>query len=110
MTDARRKIGVVTPAERDEIKVLFERKNALGELFRSLAGMPDEELAQSAIYERLVMDMGETATRFQAWWDEKSARYGWENICGCSWEIDFASGDIYICRPAAPCGEKGGQP
>lgn len=98
MNDARRKVGAVTPAERDEIKALFERKNALSELFRSLVGMPDEELAQSAIYERLVRDMGETATKFQAWWDEKSVKYDWENISGCSWEIDFASGDIYLRR------------
>ncbi|MDT8902420.1 CXXX repeat peptide modification system protein [Anaeroselena agilis] len=98
MNDTRRKIGAVTPAERDEIRALFERKNALRELFRSLAGMPEEELAGSAVYERLVADMGRTATRFQQWWDEKSAQYGWENISGYSWEIDFASGDIYIRR------------
>jgi CXXX repeat modification system protein len=98
MNNDRRKIGAVTPAERDEIKALFERKNALGELFRSLVGMPAEETAGSVIYERLVGDMGETTARFQAWWDEKSAKYAWENVSGCSWEIDFASGDIYLRR------------
>jgi CXXX repeat modification system protein len=98
MNDQRRKIGAVTPAERDEIKALYERKNALGELFRALVDMPAEETAASPLYERLVADMGATAGKYQSWWDEKSRRYGWENLSGHSWEIDFATGDIYLRR------------
>ncbi|MDR3565426.1 MAG: CXXX repeat peptide modification system protein [Negativicutes bacterium] len=98
MNDERRKIGSVSPDERDEIKRLYERKNALAELFRSLVGMPDSETANSGVYERLVKDMGETSTQFQDWWDDKSAKYNWENLRGYSWEIDFRTGDIYLRR------------
>lgn len=98
MTDGRRLIGSVTAGERDEIKILFERKNALDELFRTLLDLPASETADSPIYERLVRDMGETTARFQAWWREKSAKYGWESVSGCEWEIDFATGDIYLRR------------
>lgn len=96
MKNERRKIGSVTPEERDEIKALFERKNGLSELFRALAGSASEELVNSNIYDRLVKDMGETAMKFQGWWDEKSVKYDWETIKGYSWEIDFNTCDIYL--------------
>lgn len=92
----QRKVGSVTQAERDEIKKLFERKNGLIELFRSLLNISKEELEQSFLYERLVRDMGEVSTRFQAWWDEKSTKYHWESVKGHRWEIDFNTGDIYL--------------
>lgn len=96
MKNERRKIGSVTPQERDEVKALFERKNGLSELFRALAGSDSEQLTTSTIYDRLVKDMGEAATTFQGWWDEKSLKYGWETIKGYRWEIDFTTCDIYL--------------
>jgi CXXX repeat modification system protein len=96
MKNERRKIGAVTPEERDEIKALFERKNAISELLRALAESDCEELSYSNIYDRMVEDLDEVATRSQGWWDEKSVKYDWEKFKGCSWNIDFNTCDIYL--------------
>jgi hypothetical protein len=40
-------VGSVTPEERDEIRLLFERKNGLSELFKSLVNIDREELEKS---------------------------------------------------------------
>lgn len=94
----RLEVGRVTEAERDEIKALFERKNGLTELFRSLTGANREELDRGALYERLVKDMGETATAFQLWWDSKSKSYGWEGKENHRWEIDFDTCTIFLTK------------
>lgn len=96
MKNERRRIGAVTLEERDEIRALFERKNGLSELLRALAGSNCEELRNSNIHDRLVKDLDEVATQFQGWWDEKSVKYDWEKIKGCSWNIDFDTCDIYL--------------
>jgi CXXX repeat modification system protein len=82
-------VGKVTPEERDQVRALFEHKNGLAELFRSLSGLSKEELENSPLYDRIVRDMGESSVKFQRWWDGTSRRYGWENIAGWKWEIDF---------------------
>lgn len=87
---ARLGVGKVTEAERDEIKRLFERKNGLLELLRSISD------PAHPLYDRLVQDMGETATRFQKWWDEKSRQNGWKGEAGGQWEIDFDTCEIFL--------------
>ncbi|HEY9167188.1 MAG TPA: CXXX repeat peptide maturase [Candidatus Kryptonia bacterium] len=89
-------VGSVAPAERDEIRALFERKNGLTELFRSLSSLNEAELQSSALYERIVADMGDVSVRFQKWWDAMSKKYSWDNIPGYKWEIDFDSCEIYL--------------
>lgn len=86
----RKKVGNVTPEECNEIKVLFERRNGLAELAKILT--PDNK----ELYERLVKDLGETGTKFQNWWNDKSEKYGWQSAEGGSWEIDFDTCDIYL--------------
>jgi len=88
-----RPVGKVTEAERDEIKRLFERKNGLAELFKSV------QSPEHPLYDRLVQDMGETATRFQKWWDEKSRQYKWKGEAGAHWEIDFETCEIFLKKP-----------
>lgn len=83
-------VGKVTEEEKNEIKAIFERKNGLSELIKILPA--DNE----ALYEKLVMDMGVTSTRFQEWWDQKAAKYQWENRPDGRWEIDFNTNDIYL--------------
>lgn len=56
----------------DEIKILFERKNGLLELFKSLQD------SSHPLYDRIVQDMGMTSTKFHAWWTEKGRQYKWE--------------------------------
>ena len=55
----RKIVGQVTVEEKNEIQTLFERRNGLVELAKILT--PDN----AELYEKLVKDMGETATKFQ---------------------------------------------
>lgn len=86
-------IGQVTPDEKKEIQTLFERRNGLQELAKILT--PEN----AELYETLVKDMGETATRFQQWWNEKGQKYQWESVEGGNWEIDFETCEIYLVTP-----------
>lgn len=86
------KIGQVTIEEKNEILSLFERKNGLNELVKILPA------DNSELYERLVLDMGQTTTKFQQWWDTMSQKYNWESMAGSNWEIDFDTCDIYLVK------------
>lgn len=86
----RKKVGQVTPEERDEIQTLFERRNGLNELAQVLTADNTE------LYERLVADMGKTSSLFQNWWDRMSAKYQWEASENGSWEINFDTCDILL--------------
>ena len=86
-------VGKVTEQERDEIQTLFERRNGLNELAKILT--PDN----AELYERLVKDLGETSTKFQAWWDRMATKYQWESAEGGNWEIDFDSCAIVLNIP-----------
>lgn len=89
----KKKVGTVTPEECNEIKYLFERRNGLIELSKILTADNKE------LYDRLVMDLGDTGTKFQNWWSEKSAKYGWESAMNGNWEINFDTCAIYsLCR------------
>lgn len=86
-------VGQVTPAERDEIQSLFERRNGLNELAKILTADNAE------LYEKLVADMGATGTRFQQWWDTMARQYGWESAEDGNWEINFDTCEIYLVTP-----------
>ena len=86
----RKKIGQVTPEEKNEIQQLFERRNGLNELAKILMAYNAE------LYEKLVKDLGETGTKFQSWWDRMGAKYQWESIEGGNWEINFDTCEIYL--------------
>lgn len=84
------KVGQVTPEERDAIQMLFERKNGLNELAKILT--PENE----SLYQRLVLDMGETSTKFQQWWDSMATKYNWKSSDNGHWEINFETCEIYL--------------
>lgn len=88
----RKHVGQVTPEERDEIQMLFERRNGLNELAKILMSENAE------LYEKLVKDMGETNTKFQAWWTKMSQKYQWESSENGSWEINFDTREIYLVK------------
>ncbi len=88
--EIKKKVGLVTPEERDEIQNLFERKNGLTELAKIVSTENTE------LYEKLVKDMGETGTKFQQWWNEKSKKYGWESHPKGNWEINFETCEITL--------------
>lgn len=86
----RRLVGCVTPEEKDEIQTIFERRNGLNELAKVLT------VDNSELYEKLVKDLAETTSKFQNWWDEKSAKYGWEMTEDGRWEITFDKCEIFL--------------
>lgn len=89
----RKLVGQVTVEEKNEIQALFERRNGLSELAKILT--PDN----SELYEKLVKDMGDTATKFQRWWDEKAQKYSWESVANGNWEINFETCEIFLVTP-----------
>lgn len=90
---AKKSVGQVSPAERDEILRLFERRNGLNELAKILTADNTE------LYERLITDMGETGTKFQQWWDRMATHYCWESAPNGNWEIDFETCEIFLVTP-----------
>lgn len=85
----RKLVGQVTEEEKNEILSLFERRNGLNEL----AQIVKED---DSLYERLVKDMGQTATKFQNWWDRTGKKYNWESTPDGNWEIDFNTNEIWL--------------
>lgn len=83
-------IGWVTPDEKNEIQMLFERKNGLDELAKILTADNAE------LYEKLVKDMGETGTKFQDWWNRMGEKYQWESVENGNWEINFDTCEVYL--------------
>lgn len=83
-------VGKVTPKERTEIQILFERRNGLNELAMILTADNVE------LYEKLVKDLGETSTKFQGWWDLMAQKYQWESAENGNWEINFETCEIYL--------------
>lgn len=86
----RKIVGQVTREEKDEILVLFERRNGLNELAKIVTA------DNTDLYEKLVKDLGETGTKFQQWWDSMADKYQWESEEGGNWEINFETCEIYL--------------
>lgn len=86
----RKSVGQVTPEEKEEIQMLFERRNGLNELAKIVTA------DNADLYEKLVKDLGETGTKFQSWWDRMSAKYQWESNDGGNWEINFDTCEIFL--------------
>ena len=83
-------VGIVSEEEKNEIQALFERRNGLQELAKIL------KADDSVLYEKLVKDLGETGTRFQAWWDSTSKKYKWESAANGNWSINFDTCEISL--------------
>ncbi len=86
----KKRVGQVTPEEKNEIQTLFERRNGLNELAKILTA------DNAVLYEKLVKDMGETSTKFQNWWDTMAKKYSWESVENGNWEINFETCEIYL--------------
>ena len=83
-------VGQVSSEEKSEIQTLFERKKGLSELAKILTK------DNTALYEKIVQDMGETNARFQQWWDDMGQKYQWESLPNGTWEINFQTNEIYL--------------
>lgn len=85
-------VGCVSEQERDEIQKLFERRNGLTELAKTITADNKE------LYERIVMDLGETSVKFQNWWNVMSQKYNWESKENFMWEINFDTCEIFLTK------------
>lgn len=83
-------VGQVTVEEKNEIQMLFERRNGLNELAKIVTADNTE------LYEKLVKDLGETGGKFQSWWDRMEDKYQWESAENGNWEINFETCEIYL--------------
>lgn len=89
----KKKVGQVTPEERNEIQSLFERRNGLNELAKILT------IDNAKLYEKLVNDLGEISTRFDGWWDSMAKKYKWESAINGRWNINFETCEIFLVTP-----------
>ena len=80
----------MTVEEKNEIQMLFERRNGLNELAKILTADNAE------LYEKLVKDLGETGGKFQNWWDRMAEKYQWESAENGNWEINFDTCEIFL--------------
>ena len=83
-------VSQVTVEEKNEIQILFERRNGLNELAKIVTADNTE------LYEKLVKDLGETGVKFQNWWDRMSQKYQWESSENGHWEINFDTCEITL--------------
>lgn len=86
----RKKVGQVTVEEKNEIQMLFERRNGLNELAKIVTADNTE------LYEKLVKELGETGSKFQNWWDRMADKYQWESAENGNWEINFETCEIFL--------------
>lgn len=86
----KKNVGQVTVEEKNEIQMLFERRNGLNELAKILTADNAE------LYEKLVKDLGETGGKFQNWWDRMAEKYQWESAENGNWEINFDTCEIFL--------------
>ncbi len=92
----KEKVGFVTEEEKEEIRVLHERKLALNELIPSLGTGLLSDDKRNEIYEKVLQDMGKTNSLFQAWWNSKSVKYNWKSMENGNWSIDFDTNEIFL--------------
>lgn len=88
----KKKVGIVTAEERDEIQKLFRRHSGLTDLAKIVTADNVE------LYEKVVNDLGETNTKFQDWWNRKGEKYQWESAEDGRWQIKFETCEIYLVK------------
>ncbi len=86
----KKKVGIVTTEERDEIQKLFRRHSGLTDLAKIVTADNVE------LYEKVINDLGDTNTKFQDWWNKKGEKYNWESAENGRWQINFDTCEIFL--------------
>jgi CXXX repeat modification system protein len=86
----KKKVGIVTEEERDEIQKLFRRHSGLADLAKIVTADNVE------LYEKVVNDLGDTNSKFQDWWKKKGEKYNWESAENGRWQINFDTREIFL--------------
>lgn len=89
----KKKVGIVTFEERDEIQKLYKRHSGLTDLAKIIS------VDNVELYEKVVCDLGETNIMFQDWWNKKGEKYKWESADNGRWQINFETCYIYLVTP-----------
>lgn len=84
-------IGKVSDTEKEEIRTIYNRKNSLMELAKSIT-------SDDSIYERLILDICETNSKYQLWWNNMSSKYNWEKCDNTNYRLDFESCEVYLIQ------------
>jgi CXXX repeat modification system protein len=95
ITNNRKKnLGKVTSKERDTIRELYERRNALMELLKALSNFEKKEA--DYLYEKLIKDLSQVNAKYHDWWQQVSQKYHWENTEGMHWEVEFDTCTVFL--------------
>ena len=86
----KKKVGIVTTEERDEIQKLFRRHSGLTDLAKIVTADNVE------LYEKVINDLGDTNTKFQDWLNKKGEKYNWESAENGRWQINFDTCEIFL--------------
>lgn len=89
-------LGHVTVDESDELKKIFQRKNALKELTLTFANAPKETVKNNPFYEKVIDDLANCNQRMMEWWNKTASKYEWKYSSQDSWHIDFETREIYL--------------
>lgn len=92
----KEKVGIVTELEKEEIKKLYDRKNALNELIPALNSDLLSQIQKDELYEKVITDIGNTTSSFQFWWNDKASKYNWKSVESGNWNIDFETNEIFL--------------
>lgn len=93
----KEKVGIVTESEKDLLMQVFERKSALQELMLVVDNpilVGDTE--RNEIYEKIVIDLGNTNTDFDRVWRDLGAKYQWKAAQNGQWNISFQTNEIFL--------------
>ena len=85
-------IGLVTPDERDTVRILHLRRQALKDLLFSTQMFSPSDIPN--LYEKIISDLGKTIHDHDQWWDEMALRYSWKSVQGYKWHLDFSSCEV----------------
>ena len=94
---AKKKVGLVTEEEKEQLLHLYKRKLALQELLMTFDNKQMPEQSNNDLYEKIVTDLGNTKFELDNWWQSTSRKYLWESEEKGRWEIDFNANEIYLC-------------
>jgi len=92
----KEKVGMVTETEKNQILELHERSLGLKELLIMLDNTQLSMENKDELYEKAIVDMGNSKRRMQTWWDNMSKKYQWKSIKEGQWSIDFNSNEIFL--------------
>lgn len=92
----KQKVGEVTEDEKEEVLRLYDRKNALNELFFVLSSPYLTEGEKETLKGRIIDDMAKANSLYEKWWSDKREKYNWKSKATGQWIMDFRTRAVYL--------------